>query len=302
MADLFTRDGTCVTRSPARFPDFREKIVPEGWAWHGHKAYEIQYTDKGLPFIEIPRPCDHCSVVNGERIWCRGIENGRPYSRTGFECWKCGNSGFHGTDKLRLYTAERLAVLNKAQATREATQARKADEKRQQELAAWAAWADANRDVVEFLAKFAEWKPEYGASEFQAGLYTKANRLAQKIQISEAEVGFVRKVIASRNARDEKAAASQWIGQIGDRIEVTVTNVRTIDVSFGGWPRVNRYIVVLETDDGQTLKYVGDSNAVPYRNGDSWAIKATVAGHEEYQGTRQTVIQRPKAIEQKEAA
>jgi hypothetical protein len=63
-------------------------------------------------------PCDRCHVINGQRLWIMGTKNGRPYSNTGFECWTCGNTGVRRHVEAKLYTAEKLAQINKTAETR----------------------------------------------------------------------------------------------------------------------------------------------------------------------------------------
>ena len=49
-----------------------------------------------------------CSKCNGTGKYCMGIENGRPYSRTGFTCYPCHGTGYVGT-KSKKQHREQLA-------------------------------------------------------------------------------------------------------------------------------------------------------------------------------------------------
>jgi hypothetical protein len=35
-----------------------------------------------------------CNKCYGTGFWCRGIENGAPFSNTGFDCWQCRTVGW----------------------------------------------------------------------------------------------------------------------------------------------------------------------------------------------------------------
>jgi hypothetical protein len=80
----------------------------------------VQHNESGKAVHTVNVPCDRCHVFGGRRLWVMGTENGRPYSKTGFDCWTCGNTGVRSTRKERLFTAAELARVNKAAATRAA--------------------------------------------------------------------------------------------------------------------------------------------------------------------------------------
>ena len=56
----------------------------------------VNTDEKGRTTYTQVIPCDRCHVIDGQRLWVMGMENNRPYSRTGFECWTCGNTGIRG--------------------------------------------------------------------------------------------------------------------------------------------------------------------------------------------------------------
>jgi hypothetical protein len=84
-------------------------------------------------------------------------------------------------------------------------------------------------------------------------------------------------------------AASQHIGSIGERITtaVTVRFVRHIDTQFG-----TMNIVSMRDDAGNTIVAKGKFNA---NEGDKMTIKATIKAHDEYNGEKQTIVQRVAA-------
>jgi len=59
------------------------------------------------PPTATSRPCSSCG---GTGFYCMGVENGRPYSRTGFNCFRCDGSGWV-TPKARRVRCPRCKCL-----------------------------------------------------------------------------------------------------------------------------------------------------------------------------------------------
>ncbi len=55
-----------------------------------------------VPTTKLPKPtydaetevCQECYKCGGTGFYCMGIENGKPYSHTGFDCFPCGGTGW----------------------------------------------------------------------------------------------------------------------------------------------------------------------------------------------------------------
>ena len=92
--------------------------------------------------------------------------------------------------------------------------------------------------------------------------------------------------------RAERDAASEWIGYIGKRIELTLTvnHVVTLCGNYGV-----TFINLCRDDDGNAVVYKG-SNDLKF-HGDKVTVKATIKAHETRDGVKQTIISRPKIID-----
>ena len=92
-----------------------------------------------------------------------------------------------------------------------------------------------------------------------------------------------------RAARD---AASEWIGYIGKRIELTLTvnHVVTLCGNYGV-----TFINLCRDNFDNAVVYKG-SNDLKF-SGDKLKVKATIKAHETRDGVKQTIIARPKIID-----
>lgn len=257
MEQLFTRDGTEYNSTPDNSPE-------------------------GKPVRLVPVACDRCAVVGGQRLWVRWIENGQPRSNTGFDCWTCSNTGVRGFRTERLYTAKQLATVNKAAATREAKREAKRIAAEQQAAAERALKADTLRSQhADFLAKLDSLTGDYWDG-FRQSFYARLEApTARQIALVEGEV-------AKRAAN----AASGHFGHIGDKVTLTLTVERIIVLHSEIYG--TNYITIARTPEGNVVTYKGrtDLGAV----GETTTVAATIKAHDEYNGTRQTVIQRPKVL------
>ncbi len=86
-----------------------------------------------------------------------------------------------------------------------------------------------------------------------------------------------------------KAAASDHVGAIGDRIDIeaTVTHYFCFDGFYG-----TTYINIIADADGNIFVYKGGKRLA--EKGASICLKATIKEHGEYKGAKQTIINRPK--------
>lgn len=243
----------------------------------------VNTDEKGRMTYTMTIPCDRCHVVDGQRVWLMGIENGRPYSRTGFECWTCGNTGIRGHREERLYSAEKLAQVNKSAATRAA---RKAEADRiaaeQAKAARIAKDAAFRAENAEFIAKLEALDGDFWVAFRNDFLRRAMAPTARQIELVDGEI-----------AKRVKNAASAFVGNVGDKLNLIVTVERIIalpDYGFG----VN-YITLLRDQAGNMLVYKGLSDIG--QQGETVTLKATVKEHNIRDGVQQTVIQRPKVLE-----
>lgn len=96
-------------------------------------------------------------------------------------------------------------------------------------------------------------------------------------------------------ARVTQNQASAYQGQVGEPIEITGTlkfKSQSMQNRFGGWMR----IYSIQTNNGIVV-YKGDNAYFnDLESGDSVHFQATVKAHDEYQGTKQTVVTRIKPL------
>ncbi len=141
----------------------------------------------------------------------------------------------------------------------------------------------------------------------------RAKRLAKK-QAKFAEVIAQRKAEEEEQARKqaerearwaEERAASEYIGSIGDKldIEVTFSHEVSFDTQFG---RMNIYF--FKDEAGNTLAWKTSAmlwiddldengNNIFIRKGDKIRFTASIKEHNEYKGEKQTMLQRVRKIQ-----
>jgi hypothetical protein len=237
---------------------------------------EIQANGKGKPTYTYKVPCNRCCEINGQRMWIMGIENGRPYSHTGFDCWTCGNTGYTSVKTAPLYTAEQLAKLNAAADKRNAVKAAK--------QAAIEAQHQAAKDAFIGLHK-----PFFDALDGLGGeFWTRfrndmVNRMKEP---TERQIALVQDEIAKR----QQNVSSVHFGRIGDRIEIEgkIERVISMETNFG-IKRIN----IIRCNNGNVVVYRGNYLGT---KGEAIRMMATIAGHGERDGVKQTIVQRPKII------
>lgn len=240
----------------------------------------VQFNAKGKPTYTYDVACTRCHVINGQRLYVMGMLNGKPYSRTGFDCWACGNTGVTSTKTAPLYTAEQLSKLNatadkrqaERQAKHEAAQALAAKEQADK-LAAFKA------EHAEFCADLNGLTGEFW-NGFRDGFY-------KRLQApTERQIALVKGEIVKR----QQNAVSAHIGAIGDRVEIVgkIERIVDIDTPFG-----IKTINTIRCNNGNVVIYRGNylgSKDEPVH------MMATVVEHGERDGVKRTIVQRPKII------
>jgi hypothetical protein len=127
-------------------------------------------------------------------------------------------------------------------------------------------------------------------------------------KLTPAQCAAVLKGIDTRAQRraewnDQRAALDarrRHLGEIGGKITTTVTLRKVIEfqgMSFGHYDSGLTYLFILEDTDQNVLIYKGRAAVFNGMNeGETVTITATVKEHGTRDGTKQTVIQRPKQI------
>jgi hypothetical protein len=237
---------------------------------------------KGQPTHTVKTMCDRCHVINGQRLWIMGIENGRAYSKTGFTCYTCGNTGIRSTRQDRLYTAEALVKMNlsadKRAAAKAITDKLAADYAAAEREIKNAAFNNLNAG---FLATL-----ETLDGSFWTGF--KESFVARATAPTERQIALVEGEVAKRAAN----ATSAFVGAVGDKIEVklVVERVISFQTQFG-----TNWITLARDAQGNVFSYRGTVSLGSA--GESTTVKATIKEHTVYNGVAQTVIQRPKVLD-----
>lgn len=121
-------------------------------------------------------------------------------------------------------------------------------------------------------------------------------KLVRYGSISEAQTGFVRKLLGQIDARAQRQAdymarhgGSDHVGVIGDRhqFRVVIRFVKGFESMYG-----MTFIHVMDDAQGNVIVYKGSKELGA--KGQNLSLVATVAEHGEREGIKQTIIKRPK--------
>ena len=116
---------------------------------------------------------------------------------------------------------------------------------------------------------------------------------AHKVAKISNEISDINKERNDQKAKIEnQEAGSKFVGKIGDRIKIKGTG-RYVTSFTGKYGYSYLYIIVA---DGNTFKYLGSKDIGDGEKKFNISMVATIKKHEEYNGKKQTVINRPKAL------
>lgn len=110
---------------------------------------------------------------------------------------------------------------------------------------------------------------------------------------------------ARRDERRARDADSAFVGEVGARQEFTLT-VEGVFTSVSDLGTLHSH--VMRDGDGNVVTYRGSmlgmpfekangGFTVPFETGSRIVLRATVKGHDEYDGTKRTVLQRPTVVD-----
>lgn len=254
--------------------------------------FEVESFSKGTITRESSKraTCTRCGGQGGSDAW----------KYTGWTCYKCGGAGGYRVDyKEKIYTAEKLEKLNQSKAKR--------TEKKIAEIAAKQE-AEAKRIAEEEEAFFAQWgellnEAAYyqGRSDFVADVVTRATTYCK---LTEGQAEALKTTIAKFKASDAQKAASEWIGEVGDRVTFKAKVVMHRVLGEGYAYGTLNHMVKLITEEGNSVVYFGskpstvgvcfDWETDEYTTEKEWmTITATVKKTDEYRGEKTTTITRP---------
>ena len=156
---------------------------------------------------------------------------------------------------------------------------------------------------------FKEYTPEHEAKLEAARIKRQEKRLAECDAGHEEEERKAAEEAERKAAEEaERKAISQHIGKVGDRVQLTATLEKAVNIevpSFGGYGTSMMTIYTLVDGNGNKLvwktngslgKWVTDNDYKSVEEGEQITIKATIKNHGEYKGENQTEIQRVKLM------
>ena len=226
--------------------------------------------------------CDYCGTGIRWEFWIKGSIAGAKQFKVGCDC--VAKTGW-GIDRFLEVRAEHTRARRQAgaQKRRESRQAQLAAERAQkatERLEATQAWRDANSALVTRLAAYA------GTNEF---LLSANQNIVQWGKLTDRQVEAVESCFTVIDRQEFARANSQFIGEVGDKVTMTITVERIIVLKseFYG----DNYITIAHYESGNVITYKGRSDIGS--KGDIVIIKATVKEHTVYNGVKQTVVQRP---------
>lgn len=200
------------------------------------------------------------------------------------------------TGDAGLLKATRRVRLETIRAKRADGRRMKADERKE----LWALERKARGDDfrVQYAALIERAAPEIARGGFVADVI---ERHLSGCFVSDKAIAAVVKVLDAIDERAARVARSQHVGKEKERRTFVVTVVgrasyerQSFQPSWSGNNTETVWIVTMSDADGNTI--VSKSPNWRAEKGDKLTIKATIKGHDEYKGEKQTIVQRVKEI------
>lgn len=230
--------------------------------------------------------CDYCGTGIRWEFWIKGSIAGARQFKVGCDCVAKTGWGIEGFEKVRADNARarRQAGAQKRRESRKAQIEAERAQRAAERLEATQAWRDANSALVVRLEAYE------GTNEF---LRSSIQNLAYWGSLSARQVEAVESCFAVIDRLEAARANSQHIGNVGDKVILTITVERIIVLKseFYG----DNYITIARDEHGNAITYKGRSDIGG--KGDTVTVKASIKEHTVYNGVKQTVIQRPKVLE-----
>ncbi len=281
------------------------------FARDGRAFKTYHFDDNGKPYASLRQPCSRCGGAGRLEQW----------RFTGLTCYRCAGETFDPNRLiLKLYTAEKNAVLDAAQAKRDATKATKQAEAARVEALRVEAEREeiisAHRPILKRIHQHAI--PGADSSEDSAVKFLAEMRDQITVKarpLTDKQIAAATRIMDAREKEAARIAKAQFIGEIGERLEMTLTLGRVYSDLISEFPYIWSYTVYCRTDDGCTVVYKGSHWSTVghtmldlpgatsrddrvFAEGRKVRIKATVKKHyTNAKGEPVTVVNRPKVIE-----
>ena len=257
-------------------------------------------TDKNGTKIYHDFTCPRCGGRGGSESWIY----------TGWTCYECGGSGEVIKPRIiKEYTPEYQAILNARAAKRREKLLVKAQEEKAEKQAAWKqekGFVDDRIYLVGLEDSFSR-KDEIKAAggrynECTGWYFSEYHAEFQTVEMTAEELLYEDRWckldwIAGWEIRERlkaklpKPIESEHIGQIGEKVDLEVTHVRTryYDTRFG-----TTWVHTFTDAAGNVLVWKTSCACLDIEDGGKARIKATIKDHDEYNGVKQTVLIRCK--------
>lgn len=269
--------------------------------------------ENGKMYSKIKKKCDRC--VNGVYI-CR-IENGQPVPHPNAQgvCFQCGGTGFI-TKKVRLYTVEEAAKMEQkneaARIKRQQEQEKKMKEEYSAKKEKWLEDNGFSAEGVTYVAAGDTYpiKDELKAAGFifspvlkwhKAELDSTYECIPIKVEdiVEFSAWGTGCYKLGAGDLVNERLNAtlpqsnSEWVGEIGARITITVTFVKKHGFMGRFGPST---VYTFEDNDGNLFTWFSTVE-VKKEIGETFILTGTVKEHSEYKNIKSTVLSRCKIKE-----
>lgn len=259
--------------------------------------------------------CDRCGGAGGSDAW----------AYTGWTCYECGGKGkVQGFWKE--YTPEYQAKLDAKRQERAAKRQAKAEAEADEKRKAWLErnGFDADGNTYCFLGDTYPIKDELKAlgAQYYGALGWHINKGVDGYKMAIINIHDVAdatlygytldntKVKEAIEAQTEKEPASEYIGNVGEKItiEVVLTNITSWETKFGtqylySFKDASGNVLVWKTstgwfkadDDGNVTSIFLNSGDKEIKFNEEFTLTATIKEHSEYKEVKQTVLTRVKA-------
>ena len=283
-------------------------------SYRDYERIGTPYVKEGKMYTKVKEICPRCS---GHGIIIARVENGQPIPIPvdGGVCYQCLGKRYF-IKEVRLYTEAEAARL---EAAKERAAAKRETERREKME------AEFENNRKKWLEKN-QWTPEGKTYVVAGDSYSIKDELKEHgfyydpiLRWHKADPGeykdrcvevnlddvvemsawgqghyltsaqsFVNNLL---NPKAEDEVPSEWIGEVGQRLPLTVTLVRKgyCTTRFGG---TNIYSFKCDGNDVTWFSTVVLDKEI----GDTFKIKATIKSHDEYKGRHQTLITRAKEM------
>ena len=278
-----------------------------------HKRWSYDRTDRNGTRYFTDWTCGRCGGRGGWEGW------------PGFTCYECGGSGRgEHPDIIKVYTPEHAAKLAKQREAR----AQKREQERvakailergenlkkagfgQEEIDGVVTWViyrvvgntfEIKDQLKELGCKF---KPQVGwyapaaLDGYECQRLTEQEVLKENVFVEWKDKEEVEPLWTERT-RAVEASPSQWIGNVGDRIDIIVKIDRSFENTWkrnpGMWSSVTSYMYLMHDEAGNIYKW---STSCYYEEGETYHFRATVKDHVDYKGIKQTLITRATLVKE----